>query len=318
MLVGYSDGIRSAAVIMIVINAGLHVTGDVSHTVAVFSLICHRRIHPFQICFSVKQENEKGKVLLFYSGLKEISFKNRIPRILSVIPSVERGRGMSLYAIGDLHLSLGVDKPMDIFAGWENYVEKLTENWTAKIKPEDTVVIAGDISWGMTLQEAKEDFTFLHNLPGQKILLKGNHDYWFSTKRKVEDFFELNGWQTLHLLFNNSYEYDGFSICGTRGWINEPGEPANQKVLSREAGRMELSLQSANCQPLVFFHYPPIFIENQCVEMLEVLKKYQVKRVFYGHLHGKSCSYAVQGVRDGIDYRLISGDYIQFNPVRIM
>lgn len=227
---------------------------------------------------------------------------------------------MSLYVIGDLHLSFGTDKPMDVFAGWDNYVEKIEENWKAKIKPEDTVVVAGDISWGMDLEEAREDFVFLHNLPGRKILLKGNHDYWFSTKKKVEDFFIENGFYTLHLLFNNSYEYEGFSLCGTRGWINEPGEPANKKVLLREAGRMELSLRSMpeGSKPVAFLHYPPIYAGNQCDDMIEVLHKYGVKRVFYGHLHGKSCGGAVQGERGGIDYRLVSGDYIQFNPVRVL
>lgn len=226
---------------------------------------------------------------------------------------------MSLYVIGDLHLSFGTDKPMDAFAGWNNYVEKIEENWKQKVQPEDTVVVAGDISWGMDLAHAKDDFAFLHSLPGRKILLKGNHDYWFSTKKKVEDFIVENGFHTLHLLFNNSYEYEDFSLCGTRGWINEPGEPANKKVLLREAGRMELSLQSAGGRkPIVFLHYPPIYAGNQCDDMIAVFEKYGVKRVFYGHLHGKSCGGAVQGERGGIDYRLVSGDYIQFNPVRVL
>ena len=226
---------------------------------------------------------------------------------------------MSLYVIGDLHLSFGTDKPMDVFAGWNNYVEKIEENWKQKVKQEDTVVVAGDISWGMDLAHAKDDFAFIHSLPGRKILLKGNHDYWFSTKKKVEDFFAENGFYTLHLLFNNSYEYEDFSLCGTRGWINEPGEPANKKVLLREAGRMELSLQSAGGRkPIAFLHYPPIYAGNQCDDMIEVFHKDDVKRVFYGHLHGKSCGGAVQGERDGIDYRLVSGDYIQFNPVRVL
>ena len=225
---------------------------------------------------------------------------------------------MSLYTIGDLHLSLGVDKPMDIFPGWEGYVEKLERNWRQKIQPEDTVVIAGDISWGMNMEQVKPDFAFLDQLPGRKILLKGNHDYWFSTKKKVEDFISSNGFSTLNILFNNSYEYDNWSLCGTRGWINEPGEPADQKVLLREAGRLTLSLQTATKQPMVFLHYPPIYAGNRCEEMLHVLEDYQVKRVFYGHLHGKSCAYAVEGVQHGIEYRLVSGDHILFNPVKIM
>lgn len=225
---------------------------------------------------------------------------------------------MSLYAIADLHLSLGTDKPMDVFPGWGNYTKRIEEHWRAIVQPEDTVVVAGDISWAMNLEQAVPDFAFLHSLPGTKILLKGNHDYYFSTKGKVEKFFAEQGFYSLKFLFNNSYEYENYSICGTRGWINEPGEPANQKVLSREAGRMELSLASAKHTPIVFLHYPPIYAGNRSEQMLEVLKKYAVKRVFYGHLHGQACRFAVQGEYDHIEYKLISGDSLQFCPVRVM
>ncbi len=225
---------------------------------------------------------------------------------------------MSLYAIADLHLSLGVDKPMDIFPGWEHYVERLERNWRAVVSPEDTVVVAGDISWGMDLAQARPDFAFLDALPGRKILLKGNHDYYFSTKSKVENFFAENSFWSLQFLFNNSYEYGEYSICGTRGWINEPGEPADLKVLLREAGRMELSLQTAKKPPIVFMHYPPICAENRSEQMLEVLHRYGVRQVYYGHLHGKACRFAVQGQREGISYRLISGDSLRFHPLRIL
>lgn len=225
---------------------------------------------------------------------------------------------MSLYTIADLHLSFGVKKPMDIFSGWKNHVERLTENWMATVKPQDTVVIGGDISWGMNLEEARPDFAYLDSLPGKKILLKGNHDYYFATKRKIDLFFSECGFSSLQFLFNNSYEYEDFSICGTRGWINEPGEPADQKVLLREAGRLELSLQSATKSPIVFLHYPPLYFDNSSEEILNVLKKYQVYRVFYGHLHGKSCKYAVQGAVDDITYRLVSADSLQFCPLRVL
>lgn len=221
---------------------------------------------------------------------------------------------MSLYAIGDLHLSLGVDKPMDIFRGWENYIEKLSQNWLAMIQPDDTVLIAGDVSWGMNLEEAREDFAFLHQLPGQKILLKGNHDYWFSTKKKVEDFFKINGFASLHILFNNSYLYEDYSLCGTRGWIREDGEPFNQKILSREAGRMKLSLDAAEKTPIVFMHYPPLYAGDSFEQMLSLLHSYHVQQVYYGHLHGKACKYATVGQIDGIEYHLISGDYLEFVP----
>ena len=147
---------------------------------------------------------------------------------------------MSLFAIADLHLSLGVDKPMDVFPGWAGYVEKLEKNWRENVRPEDTVVVAGDISWGLDISEAKEDFAFLDQLPGTKILLKGNHDLWFSTKTKVEKFFAENGFSTLKILFNNAYEYGDRAICGTRGWMNDPIE---KKVLLRECGRLRMSLE---------------------------------------------------------------------------
>ena len=228
---------------------------------------------------------------------------------------------MSLYAIGDLHLSFGTDKPMDIFRGWENYVGRLEKNWQAKIKPEDTVVLAGDISWGMTMEEALEDFRFLGRLNGHKILLKGNHDYWFSTKTKVEHFLEENEIFSVSLLFNTAYEYGEYAICGTRGWFQEPDTAADQKVMLREAGRLRLSLEAGKKtgkSPLVFLHYPPVTAAGRSEELIRVLEEYHVTRCYYGHLHGRSCESAVNGELNGIDYRLISGDYIQFDPVQIL
>ncbi len=225
---------------------------------------------------------------------------------------------MSLFAIADLHLSLGVDKPMDVFPGWAGYVEKLEKNWRENVRPEDTVVVAGDISWGLDISEAKEDFAFLDQLPGTKILLKGNHDLWFSTKTKVEKFFAENGFSTLKILFNNAYEYGDRAICGTRGWMNDPIE---KKVLLRECGRLRMSLEEGKKfgkEPLVFLHYPPVFGGGECYEILDVLLEYGIKQVYYGHIHGYSSGYAINGVRNGIDFRLISCDFVQFNPVKIM
>lgn len=224
---------------------------------------------------------------------------------------------MSLYVIADLHLSFGTDKPMDIFGGWEDYVQKIKKNWISKVDDCDTVVIPGDISWGMDLEEARPDFEFLDKLPGKKILLKGNHDYYFSTKNKIDKFFRENGFKSLNFLSNNSYEYGKYSICGTRGWINEPGQAADSKILKREAGRLKLSLDSAKGEPIVFLHYPPIFRGSETVEILNVLRQYKIKRVYYGHLHGRSCKYAVEGVVDGIYYKLISSDYLKFNLLKI-
>jgi predicted phosphohydrolase len=228
---------------------------------------------------------------------------------------------MSLFVIGDLHLSFGTNKPMDIFSGWDNYIEKLIYNWDYLVNEDDTIVIAGDVSWAMTLEEAKADFDFINKLKGKKIILKGNHDYWFSTKTKVEEFLAENGFDTIKILFNNAYEYEDHAICGTRGWINEKGQTADKKVLNREKGRLETSIKEGlktKKEPIVFLHYPPIFGTEVCEEMLEVLHKYKIKKVYYGHIHGVSSKFAVNGVRDGIEYMLISCDYTQFNPVKIL
>ena len=143
---------------------------------------------------------------------------------------------MSLFAIADLHLSLGTDKPMDIFGGWSDYVTKLETNWQNKVRPEDTVVIPGDISWGMNFEQSKKDFEFINKLNGRKIISKGNHDYWWNTKNKMDKFFAENGFDTINILHNNHYSYDGYGICGTRGWISDNGEPADR---SKNIGEKE-------------------------------------------------------------------------------
>lgn len=230
---------------------------------------------------------------------------------------------MSLYVIGDLHLSFGVNKPMDIFGGWENHTEILEREWRQKISAEDTVVLVGDTSWGMTMEEALPDFQWLEALPARKILLKGNHDYWWTTMSKMTAFFETHGLSSLHILHNNCYAYDSYGICGTRGWVNiDKDEPANAKVIAREAQRLEVSITAAQQQnliPLVFLHYPPIFADNCNYGILEVLWKHNIQKCWYGHLHGSgSHRYAICGMRDDVEYALISGDYIQFSPVKIL
>ncbi|MFZ2537736.1 MAG: metallophosphoesterase [Oscillospiraceae bacterium] len=228
---------------------------------------------------------------------------------------------MSLYTIGDLHLSFGCDKPMDIFKGWENYLPRLTKNWNDTITNDDTIVIVGDISWGMTLQEAQADFDFINRLPGQKIILRGNHDYWFSTKKKCDDFLILNEFSTIKFLYNNAFEYGNYSICGTRGWINEQGEQVDKKVLMREAGRLRLSLEEGKKigkDPIGFLHYPPVYYINECKEIIDVLNEYGVKRCFYGHIHGAGFQYAIDGDYQGINYRLVSCDYTDFRPVKVL
>lgn len=229
---------------------------------------------------------------------------------------------MSLFVLGDTHLSFGVpEKPMDIFSGWENYQALLEENWRRTVTAEDTIVLAGDISWGMTLEEAKTDFAFLHELPGRKIILKGNHDYWWNSMKKMTDFFAANGFDSLYILHNNCYAYENYGICGTRGWVNMPGETADAKVLAREQQRLRVSLQAAKAQdlePIAFLHYPPVYGDSRNELMLEVLHEFGVTCCCYGHLHGKSHARAVVGMQEGICYHLISGDYLQFLPEKLL
>jgi predicted phosphohydrolase len=226
---------------------------------------------------------------------------------------------VSLFAIADLHLSLGSAKPMDIFSGWDHYVARLEENWRRVITDRDTIVIAGDISWAMSLAEAKQDFSFLESLPGQKILMKGNHDYWWSTRKKMDAFLSENGFSTLRILHNCAYSVGGVSVCGTRGWFYDAEEDADKKILNREVGRLKTSLADASpgTEPVVFLHYPPVFGGDRCEEFLAVLREQEIRRCYYGHLHGPSIRRAVTGDYDGVALRLISGDAVGFLPVLV-
>lgn len=228
---------------------------------------------------------------------------------------------MALYAIGDLHLCLGAPKPMDVFGGaWVGYMEKLKEGLSV-ITEEDTLVLMGDLSWALGLEEAKADFAWLNEIPGRKIILKGNHDYWWSTVRKFDGFCAQNGFENFHILHNNHFEYEGFAICGTRGWFFEEDRSGqhDEKVFKRELLRLEASLQSAGELPkLVFLHYPPRYKGYECPEILELLDKYEVRNCFYGHLHGASHGLAMEGVWDGVNFKLLSADRLNFVPCRIM
>lgn len=229
---------------------------------------------------------------------------------------------MALYAIGDTHLSLGCAKPMDVFGGaWENYVDKLQEGF-ARVKPEDTVVLCGDLSWGMSLEEALPDFAFLDALPGTKYIVKGNHDYWWNTANKMTAFWEAHGLHTLHLLHNNCAFYGDVALCGTRGWFFEPVAAAaeSDKIYRRELIRLEASLKAAGeaGEKLVFLHYPPKYQGYVCREIIELLEKYHVSKCFYGHLHGHSHRLALEGEEGGVDYRLVSADYLAFVPEKIL
>ena len=228
---------------------------------------------------------------------------------------------MSLYAIGDLHLCLGAEKPMDIFGGaWVGYMDKLQQGLSV-IKPEDTLVLLGDLSWALELEQAKADFAWINEIPGKKIILKGNHDYWWSTATKFYKFCEQNGFKDMFVLNNNHYAYEDVAICGTRGWFFEEDRSGehDEKVFRRELIRLEASLQSAgDKQKMVFLHYPPRYKGYECGEILELLQKYQVRNCFYGHLHGASHGLAMQGLWDGIDYRLVSADKLDFQPYLVM
>ena len=228
---------------------------------------------------------------------------------------------MALYAIGDLHLCLGAPKPMDIFGGnWVGYMDKLAEG-LSQIKKEDTTILLGDLSWALDLEGAAADFKWINEIPGRKIILKGNHDYWWSTATKFYKFCQENGFTDQWILNNNHYEYDGWAICGTRGWFYEEDKSGehDEKVFKRELLRLEASLQSAGELPkMVFLHYPPRYKGYECPEILELLEKYDVKRCFYGHLHGYSHGLAVQGLWNGVDYKLVSADFLDFKPFPVI
>lgn len=224
---------------------------------------------------------------------------------------------MSLFVISDLHLSLGCDKKMDIFKGWENYVKILEGNWREKVKEDDTVVICGDISWGMTLEESFEDFKFLNSLPGEKILLKGNHDYWWESVSKIENFFFKNNFKNFRLMRNNSFERNGVMLCGARGWTTKDMDEHDEKMVDREIVRLKLSFDScrdSKLEKIVFLHYPPCYFGLKS-EIMKFISGYGVKRCFYGHIHSEnSFRYTKMNIINGIKCELVSCDYLKFIP----
>lgn len=228
---------------------------------------------------------------------------------------------MALYAIGDFHLALGQDKPMDIFdKKWENHAEKLKLAFS-HLTDDDVTVLCGDLSWAMSLNDAKEDFAFVDSLPGKKLIIKGNHDYWWSTVKKFDAFCAENGFENFHILNNNHFEYEGMAICGTRGWFFEEVRSGqhDEKVFKRELLRLEASLKSAGELPkTVFLHYPPRYKGYECREILELLEKYEVRNCFYGHLHGGSHGLAQEGLWDGVTFKLLSADRLNFRPYCVL
>lgn len=228
---------------------------------------------------------------------------------------------MALFVIADLHLSLDGKKPMDIFPGWNGYVERLEKNWRAVVSPEDTVVIAGDVSWAIRLEDAERDFAFLHALPGKKLLLKGNHDYWWSTRKKIESFFEEHGFYSLSLVHNSAVPVENVAVCGTRGWVYNAETPEDRKIVSREVGRLTASLNEAEAfglRPVVFLHYPPLYYDQRCDEILNVLLERGIGDCYFGHIHGTQAAKraAIKEYR-GIRMHLISCDYVKFAPVLV-
>lgn len=227
---------------------------------------------------------------------------------------------MALFVLGDPHLSLGSAKPMDVFGGaWVGYVEKLEAGFQV-VQEQDTVVLCGDLSWGMSLEEAEPDFAFLHALPGRKILLKGNHDYWWETTAKMTRFFAERGFSDFTLLHNNCCLYGDVALCGTRGWfLDEEKKGHNEKMLRREMIRLETSLKAAGDRDkYCFLHYPPVYQGYECAGILELLERYQVKHCCYGHLHGRSMHLAMEGMRGKTEFSLISADHLDFVPKKIL
>lgn len=228
---------------------------------------------------------------------------------------------MALYVIADLHLSLGADKPMDVFPGWKDYVQRLEQNWTALVKPEDTVVVAGDISWAMRLEDAAADFAFLNGLPGEKLLLKGNHDYWWSTRSKIDAFFQEQGFSTLHILHNCAYRVGDVAVCGTRGWLYNSETAEDKKIVAREAGRLLASLaegEKLGGEPMVFLHYPPVYDSMECGGILDILEERRISHCYFGHIHGQyAARKALVGEYRGVRMHLISCDFVNFTPVLV-
>ena len=227
---------------------------------------------------------------------------------------------MALYAIGDLHLSLSSNKPMDVFGeGWKDYVRRIGEGFS-QLNDEDVTVLCGDLSWGMSLEESLEDFRFIDALPGRKILLKGNHDYWWNNVSKMERFLKEHELTTISFLYNNCLTYGDKAICGTRGWFYELDNQGthNEKMLLREAGRLETSLKLAGEREILcFLHYPPLYQGYECPEILRLLREYRVKACYYGHLHGASHRRRIEGERGGTDFSLVAADYLRFVPKKI-
>lgn len=226
---------------------------------------------------------------------------------------------MAIYTISDLHLSMSGDKPMDIFgSSWGNYLEILKQNWLELIQPDDLVLIPGDISWAMYLHETEADFRFLHELPGEKLISKGNHDYWWETLKKLNDYVERMGFSSLHFMHNSIYQYGGITICAAKGYPDNGKSDEDKKLYQREVSRLKLSLETAAAAGAkviyVMLHYPPTLQS----EFAQLMESYGVSRCIYGHLHGVHHNMALEGLYNGVQYSLVAADYLQFKPQLLM
>lgn len=234
---------------------------------------------------------------------------------------------MSIFTIGDLHLSFKENKPMDIFGdNWKEHENKIRQSWVENVSEEDLVILPGDFSWAMYLKDTDEDFKYLNSLPGKKLLLKGNHDYWWTTVTSMKNYLDEYEFRNIDFLYNNSYEFEDSIIIGTRGW-NQAEDQESKKMQKREAIRLELSIQDGlnkygkDKEIIAFMHYPPIshanIQQNELNDFIRIIKKYDIKKCYYGHLHGTSIKEAVEGIYFGIDFKLVSADSLDFKLLKV-
>lgn len=226
---------------------------------------------------------------------------------------------MKIFAIGDLHLPGGEDKAMDVFGlHWEDHWGKIQENWIEKVSPSDIVLIPGDISWAMTLDKALKDLEDIGKLPGKKIMIKGNHDYWWSSVSRIRDVLD----DSVYVIQNDSvkfHEEPKLAFCGTRGWVGSWDKEApsqDEKIFMRELNRLRLSLDSAKDAEaiIVLLHFPPFDSKGQENDFCRLIREYPVREVVFGHLHGDSLRNVTEGEIKGLNYHLVSCDYLDFDP----